>query len=51
MENKSSAYKTLMGTLERKRPLRRPKRRWEYNINMGPKQIGWDWIYLGQDGD
>jgi hypothetical protein len=41
-----------VGEPERKRQLRRPRRRWEYNINMDGKEIGWvgiDWINLAQD--
>jgi hypothetical protein len=37
-----------------KRPLRRPKRRWEDNIRMDLTEIGWggmDWIDLTQDKD
>jgi len=29
-----NAYKVLVTTPERKRPLRRPRHRWEYNIRM-----------------
>jgi hypothetical protein len=34
--------------------LGRHKRRWENNINMGFREVGWsgmDWIYLAQDRD
>jgi hypothetical protein len=37
-----------------KEPLRRPGRRWNYNIRMDLKEIvfeGVDWIYLTQDMD
>jgi len=37
---------------EGKRPLGRPRRRWEDNITMDLKDIGWegvDWVHLGQD--
>jgi hypothetical protein len=27
------------------------KRRWEDNIKMGRKEIGWDWFHAGQDRD
>jgi hypothetical protein len=35
------------------RPLGRPRRRWENNINICLREIGWgmDWILLAQDGD
>jgi hypothetical protein len=39
---------------ERKRPLGRPRRRWEDNIKMDLREIGWDsmdWIDLAQDRD
>jgi hypothetical protein len=40
-----------VGTSEGKRPLGRPRRRWEYNIKMGLERIVWwgsgvDWIDL-----
>jgi hypothetical protein len=49
-------YRFLMGTLEGKRPLRRPRHTWENNIKMDLTeiQVGWcgtDWIVLAQDGD
>jgi hypothetical protein len=40
--------------VERKRPLGRPKRRWDHNIKMDLREIGWDdmdWIRLAQDRD
>jgi hypothetical protein len=39
-------YKVLIGEPERKRPLGRPRRRWEDGISMDLRQIGWgnvDW--------
>ena len=39
---------------EGKSPLERPRRRWEDNIKMDTKEIGWDgvdWIHLAQDRD
>jgi hypothetical protein len=44
----------LVGKPEEKRPLGRPKRRWENNINMGFQEVGgggMDWIELAQDRD
>jgi hypothetical protein len=38
----------------RKRPLGRPRHRWEINIAMDLEEIGWegvDWIHLAQDRD
>ena len=47
-------HKVLVGKPERKRPLGRPRRRWEDNIKMDLKEIGWedvDWIDVAQDRD
>jgi len=47
-------YRILVGKLEGKRPLGRPRRRWEDNIKMGLQEVGcggMDWIELAQDGD
>jgi hypothetical protein len=46
-----NVYKILVGKLKRKRPLGRPRCRWEGNIKMDLKEIGWgsvDWIHLVQ---
>jgi hypothetical protein len=51
---KRNAYRILAGKPERKRPLGRPRRRWEDNIRMDLREIGWDgmdWIDLPQDRD
>jgi hypothetical protein len=45
-------YKVLVGNSERKRPLGRPRRRWEDGIRMDLREIGLgrvDWIRLYQD--
>jgi hypothetical protein len=45
-------YRVLVGRLEGKRPLGRPRRRWEDNIKMDLREIGIDrvnWIQLAQD--
>jgi hypothetical protein len=45
-------YKVLMGKPEGKRPLGRPKRRWEDGIRMDLREISLgsvDWIQLAQD--
>ena len=39
MEENRSAFKILTGTLAGKRPLGRPRRRWEDNIRMDIKEI------------
>jgi hypothetical protein len=50
---KRGAYRVLMGRPEGKRPLGRPRRRWEDNIKMDLQEIGggMDWIELAQDRD
>jgi hypothetical protein len=47
-----NVYKILVGKPEGMRPLGRPTRRWEDNIRMDFREIGWegmDWIHLTQD--
>jgi hypothetical protein len=49
-----NAYKIFVGKPEGKRPLGRPRRRWEDKIRMDLKEIGWkgvDWLHLAQDRD
>jgi hypothetical protein len=51
---KRNAYRILVEKLEGKRPLGRPRHRWEGNIKMDFREIGWggmDWIDLAQDSD
>ena len=53
MEGKS-AYKILTGTPIGKRPLGRPRRRWEDNIRMDLKEMGINtrnWVNSAQDMD
>jgi hypothetical protein len=47
------AYRVLVERPEGKRPLGRPRRRWEDNIKMDLQQVGWgmDWIDMAQDRD
>ncbi|KAJ4447786.1 hypothetical protein ANN_09794 [Periplaneta americana] len=50
----SYAYRVLVGRPEGKRPLGRPRRRWEDNIKMDLREVGYDdrdWINLAQDKD
>jgi hypothetical protein len=45
-------YRVLVGRPKGKRPLGRPRRRWEDNIKMVLREIGRDganWIWLAQD--
>ena len=47
-------YMVLVEKLEGKRPLGRPRRRWEDNINMDLQEVGcegMEWIDLAQDRD
>ena len=47
-------HKVLVGKPEGKRPLVRPRHRWEDNINMDPQEVGcgsMDQIELAQDRD
>jgi hypothetical protein len=48
------AYIILVGRPEGRRPLVRPRRRWEDNIKMDLREIGFgyvDWINVAQDRD
>ena len=54
MEEGRSAFKFLTGTLTGKRPLGRPRRRWEDNITTNLEEIGINakkWIDSAQDTD
>jgi len=47
-------YRVLVGKPEGKRPLGRPRRRWENNIKIDLQEVGCggvDWIDLAQDRD
>jgi hypothetical protein len=49
-----NAYNILVGKSEWKRPLGRHMSRWEDNIRMDVKEIGWevvDWKHLAPDTD
>jgi hypothetical protein len=51
---KRNAYRSLVGKLEGKRPLGRPRRRWVDNAKLNLRDTGWcgmDWIDLAQDRD
>jgi hypothetical protein len=48
------AYNILVGRPEGRRPLRKPRRRWEDNIKIDLREIWFgdvDWIHLAQDKD
>jgi hypothetical protein len=54
MEERRRAYRTLVGKPEGRRPLGRPRRRWEDNIKMDLREVGWgdmDWVNLAEDRD
>jgi hypothetical protein len=49
-----NAYTVLVGKPEGKRPLRKPRRRWNNNSKMDLTEIGWggmDCFHLTQDRD
>ena len=54
MGEKRGVYSDLVGKHEGKRPLGRPRRKWEDNIKMDLEEVvcgGMDWIELAQDRD
>jgi hypothetical protein len=54
MGERRGVYRVLVRKLELKKPLRRPRCRWEDNIEMHLQEVGcWgmDWIELAQDRD
>jgi hypothetical protein len=54
MGEERKVYKVLVGKPEGKRPLERPRRRWEDGMRMDLREIGLgdvDWIRLSQDRD
>ena len=54
MEEGRGVYKVLVGKREGKRPLARPRRRWEDNIKLDLQEVGrgfGDWKELAQDRD
>jgi hypothetical protein len=54
MGEERKLYKVLVGKPEGKRPLKRPRHRWEDGVRMDLLEIGWgvvDWIQLAQDRD
>jgi hypothetical protein len=54
MREERNVFRVLMGKPEGKRPLGRPRRRWEDGIRIDLRETGWgivDWIQLAQDRD
>ena len=54
MVGRRAVYRVLVWKPEGKRPLERPRRRWEDNIKMDLQEVGcrgMDWIELAQDRD
>jgi hypothetical protein len=54
MGERRGAYRALVGKPDRRRPLGRPRRRWEDNTKIDLREVGWegmDWINLAQDSD
>jgi hypothetical protein len=54
MGERRCAYRALVGKPEGRRPLARPRRRWEDNIKMDLREVGCggtDWVDLAQDRD
>jgi hypothetical protein len=51
MGKKRGAYRIVMVRPDGRRPLGRPRRRWEDNIKMGVQEVvgGMDWVELAQD--
>jgi hypothetical protein len=54
---KRGVYRVLVGKPEGKRPLGRPRRKWEYNIKMDLQEVGcgvWtgsSWLRTGTGGE
>jgi hypothetical protein len=54
MGERRGVYRVLVGKPERKRPIERPRRRWEDNIKVDPQEVGYgsmDWIEFAEDRD
>ena len=54
MGESEGVYTVFVGTLEGKKPLGKPRRRWEDNAKMDLKEVGYegmDWIELAEDTD
>jgi hypothetical protein len=54
MGERRGAYRASVGKPEGWRPLGRSRRRWEDNIKMDLREVGWwgkDWMNLAKDRD
>ena len=54
MGERRGLYRVLVGKPEGKRPLGRPRHRWEDNIKIDNQEVecgGMDWIEMAQDRD
>jgi len=54
MGERRGVYRVLVGKPEGKRPLGRPRRRWEDNIKIDLQEVGgggMDWIEVAHDRD
>ena len=54
MGERRGVYRVLVGKPEGKRPMGRPRRRWQDNIKIVLQEVVWrgmDWIDMGQDRD
>jgi hypothetical protein len=56
MGERRGAYRALVGKPEGRRPLGRPRRKWEDNIRMDLREVGWGawtgsiWLRIGTGG-
>jgi hypothetical protein len=57
MGERRGAYRVLVGKPDGRRPLGRPRRRWEDNIKMDLREVGWGawagsiWLRIGTGGE
>jgi hypothetical protein len=57
MGERRGAYRALVGKPEGGRPLGRPRLRWENNIKMDLREVGWGawtgsiWLRIGTGGE
>jgi hypothetical protein len=57
MGERRNAYRALVGKPKGRRPLGRPRRRWEDNIKMDLQEVGWGawtgsiWLRIGTGGE